>query len=636
MSRRAPGAGRGCVGAVLLAMLVTMATWAQARSPQEAVLAPLQVLASEALSPPPEAAMWEAVVRPDGTAPAWLRSYPGTVWLQTRFDAPDAAAATWAVYLPYLYDGGDLWLNGTPIGRIAQDSPTVQVRWERPHLVVLPAGLLRPQGNRLAIRAAAGTPGTLRHLPLVSVGPQVQLQDAYDWRMFWVRTMPQVTVVVCLLVAGFVLFIWWRRPSETLYGVFGVTAALWGIRTLTFVIEQMPVDHWQLWRMAYLGATGGFVVGMAIFALRHAGVVRPGLERALVIYALLGPAWLGIQGRAAEPFVNRYWSAGLIPVGIAILGLSFWHLRRQRTLGAAIMPAATIVAVLAGVHDYLIAWDGDTMRHLLPHWASQRIFLLHHGANLLLMAMGGLLTARFIAALTGLEELNHTLEARVSERERHLAANFERMATLQKQHAAAQERQLIMREIHDGLGSRLFTSLSRVERGDIGSAQVADTLRDCIGDMRLALDALTPGEDDFRVVLGNFLFRWQAQLEDAHVRSAWTIDWPESVPPPPPPSVLQLLRIAQEALTNVLKHAQATQVRVALRHAGAGLELEIEDDGRASTLPVRSGGRGLANMHTRARQLGGVLAVEHGGRGTRVLLRVPAGAERIGTAHAIA
>jgi signal transduction histidine kinase len=175
-----------------------------------------------------------------------------------------------------------------------------------------------------------------------------------------------------------------------------------------------------------------------------------------------------------------------------------------------------------------------------------------------------------------------------------------------------------------------------VERGDIGSAQVADTLRDCIGDMRLALDALTPGEDDFRVVLGNFLFRWQAQLEDAHVRSSWTIDWPESVPPPPPPSVLQLLRITQEALTNVLKHAQATHVRVALRHAGAGLELEVEDDGRASTLPVRSGGRGLANMHTRARQLGGMLAVEHGHRGTRVLLRVPAGAERIGAAHAIA
>jgi signal transduction histidine kinase len=279
------------------------------------------------------------------------------------------------------------------------------------------------------------------------------------------------------------------------------------------------------------------------------------------------------------------------------------------------------------VHDYLIAWDAGRMAQWLPGWAPQRIFLLHHGANLLLLAMGGLLTVRFIDALTGLEELNHTLEARVSDRERHLAANFARMTALQQQHAAAQERQLIMQEIHDGLGSRLFTSLSRVERGDMGSAQVADTLRDCIGDMRLALDALTPGEDDFRVVLGNFLFRWQAQLEDAHVRSTWTINWPDGAPSPPPQDVLQLLRIAQEALTNVLKHAHATRVRVALRHRGPGLELEVEDDGRTPVpTTVRVGGRGLANMQARARQLGGALSVERVQQGTRVLLRVPGSA----------
>ena len=96
MSRRVPGAARRCGSAVLLALLVMVATFAQARSPEEAVLAPLQVLASEALSPPPGTATWEAAVRPDGTALPWLRSYPGTVWLQTHFDAPDAAAATWA------------------------------------------------------------------------------------------------------------------------------------------------------------------------------------------------------------------------------------------------------------------------------------------------------------------------------------------------------------------------------------------------------------------------------------------------------------------------------------------------------------------------------------------------------------
>ena len=95
------------------------------------------------------------------------------------------------------------------------------------------------------------------------------------------------------------------------------------------------------------------------------------------------------------------------------------------------------------------------------------------GSNTLLLAMGALLTARFIQTLSSLEDLNRTLETRVADRERALAANYERLAALEREHAASEERQLIMRDLHDGLGSQLFTSLSRVERGDMDDGQIA-------------------------------------------------------------------------------------------------------------------------------------------------------------------
>jgi signal transduction histidine kinase len=591
-------------------------------------LSRMRVLPSEALEPPPAQAAWAEVSLPDASLPDKAEGASGAAWYRTTFQGPTARQPRqpWAVYLPFLYEGGQVWLNGELVGEVPEGSEVLQVRWERPHLFALPPSLLRNGDNDLAIRAAATPARTMRHFPIVSVAPVAELSPRYDRRQFWARTMPQITAVVCLAMAAAVLYIWWRRRSEVLYGLFGLAAALWGVRTLTFVIESMPSVQWQLWRVVYLGATGGFVVVLALFAIRFAGLGTQWTRwahRALPAYWLLGPVWLLIAGPESEAYVNRWWTGGLIPIGLATLAVLSWSVARQRTLESAILPAALLIAVAAGIHDYMVSWDVGLLRRVVPDWAGQRFFLLHHGANLLLACMGGLLAARFIHTVDSLENLNLTLESRVRDREQQLAANFERLAELQRQNAVAQERRSIMREIHDGLGSRLFTSLSRVERGDMDAAQIADALRQCIADMRLALDALAPDAPDFRAALGNFLFRWQQQLGDAGMQASWTIDVPDEAPTLTPQLSLQLLRIAQEALTNVLKHSNASSVRVQLHQAGEALELEIVDDGRGIAECCRSTGRGIENMRARARQLGAQLELQGGPNGTRVALLVP-------------
>ena len=83
--------------------------------------------------------------------------------------------------------------------------------------------------------------------------------------------------------------------------------------------------------------------------------------------------------------------------------------------------------------------------------------------------------------------------------------------------------------------------------------------------------------------------------------------------------------MAQEALTNVLKHARATRVQVRLRRAGEMMEMEIEDNGRGlDPEPGRQGGRGLNNMRSRAERLGGRLALRPADTGgCCVVLRLP-------------
>jgi len=90
----------------------------------------------------------------------------------------------------------------------------------------------------------------------------------------------------------------------------------------------------------------------------------------------------------------------------------------------------------------------------------------------------------------------------------------------------------------------------------------------------------------------------------------------------------ELLRIAQEALMNIRKHAMAGEVEVTLRRAGGRLHLSIRDDGRGFSVRKRSdAGVGILGMHERARVLEGRLRVEsHLGRGTTVLASVPIGA----------
>jgi signal transduction histidine kinase len=88
----------------------------------------------------------------------------------------------------------------------------------------------------------------------------------------------------------------------------------------------------------------------------------------------------------------------------------------------------------------------------------------------------------------------------------------------------------------------------------------------------------------------------------------------------------ELFRIAQEALTNVRKHAHAQGVEIGLRRRGSGLTLSVGDDGVGfSVHKKRPESHGLIGMRERAKLLGGRLQVssEPGG-GTRILARVPA------------
>lgn len=557
------------------------------------------VLVSDADLPPADSAPWEPVHLPHRRVGTRGANAAPAVWLRAAFDLPASrTVGSHALYLPYLYAGGQIFLNGMPLATVRSSDEEVTVRWERPFMVVVPAALMRPGSNVVHVRMPAAS----MRFPRIVLGSLDAVRPAYERRLFWVSIVPQVTTVVCTLMSVFLLFIWWRRRQETMYGLLGMAALLWGLRTQTFVIEVLPHDLHAAWRAVYHAATGGFIVSIALFAMHFAQWRKPRLERILIAYAIAGPA-LMLLGPGMDPAVGRFWSAGLMPIGLMLLTVVVMAAWRQRTVPAMSLLAAISFAVIAGIHDYLLAWAEPLVVALAPGWFTHRIFLLHHAANLLLLVTVGVLVHRFVETLDTIEELNDTLELRVADRELQLERNFAALATLERERAAEEERDRIMRDMHDGLGSQLLTSLSRAERGALAQADVVDLLRGCIGEMRLALDAVAPLDDDFRSTLGNFRYRWEQQLLVHGIVSTWALAGLDDPIHVPTGQRLHVLRILQEALTNVVKHSKARHVTVSAATAAEDLVFTVQDDGQGFDARQPTTGRGVSNMRMRAEKM---------------------------------
>lgn len=571
---------------------------------------------STAMEPGELGPQWRSGSVPDNWVavnPAGEAAAP-SLWYRVTFEVPPGPKEvdSWALYLPYLYDGGRFWLNGQSLTTVAQTTAGTRLRWERPRLVTIPDSQLHSGSNELLLRSVRYGPRVGVQLQRIAIGPTVELLPKFDRRLFWVRTMPQYTVVTCLLVGLAVVFIWWRRRSEILYGLFGLAALLWGLRTLTFLIEVMPAAWWPWWRTLYHGATGGFIIVLALFVMRFAGVRWPRVEGAVLVYWLAGPLLMLASRGQLDSQVGLLWTAGLIPVGIGIVGFSAAAVARLRSGSSVALFVALVLGVAAGLHDYLVAWEGLVqVPDVVRTWVANRIFLLHHAANLLLLVMVSILTLRFVQTLDKLAEMNRNLEERISQREKELAARLAQMAQLEREQAVSDERQRIMQDLHDGLGSQMFTALVRVERGAVDAPDVAQMLRDCIADLRLTFELIAPDRFDFANALGNLRFRWDALFKEAGIASQWDFDGLQHAQSLGAAASLQVLRIAQESLTNVLKHARASRVSVTVSVENQLLSLVVHDNGLGipAEATERTGTRGVSNMLHRARRLGAQLRV---------------------------
>jgi len=190
------------------------------------------------------------------------------------------------------------------------------------------------------------------------------------------------------------------------------------------------------------------------------------------------------------------------------------------------------------------------------------------------------------------------------------------------------ERLRVARELHDEVGQTLTAVALRAERAAAGSPdgdraydEIAATLQQSLDEVRRIARELRPEAlDDLGLV--NALIALCSRVErQGELRIEH--DLPGHLPPLGPEADLVVYRIAQEALTNALRHARASRVDVTLAARGERVVLTVRDDGRG--LPDPLGPTvGLAGMRERALLVDAELDVRsEPGAGVTVTLAVP-------------
>jgi nitrate/nitrite-specific signal transduction histidine kinase len=207
--------------------------------------------------------------------------------------------------------------------------------------------------------------------------------------------------------------------------------------------------------------------------------------------------------------------------------------------------------------------------------------------------------------------------------------------------AITEERERIAREMHDSLAQVLgyvntkaqaaqeFIEHGQPERAGAQVAQLAEAARSAYADVRESIlglrTSLTP-ERRFLDALKEYMERWQ---EQSGVAVELEVSAPDALSQTLSPAAeVQLLRIVQEALSNVRKHARAAHAHVLLKETDGWVEVVVQDDGIGfdPTSPGRGAHPrfGLATMRERAETVGGELAIDSAPRqGARLTARIP-------------
>lgn len=539
-------------------------------------------------------------------------------WYRLHFDLKVTPRKTWSVYIPRAIMNAAVYLNGKLIGQEGSMSAPLTRHWNKPYLFTVPVSMLEPRNNSLMIRLAA-EPYSTGLIGRVYIGPQEKLVGLYKSRIRYQVSSAVLFSNMMLFVSGFFLVLWMFRKQDQIYFWGALAVFSWALSLLQlYIMEPLINEKFNQWfkvMVIYLA-----VLLTYVFLSRLINLNRPVAEKRLcylggfiaVFFAAVPPAL------REKSFVFFLVVVLLIGAGIGYrLTLSFYRSHRWQL---ALILASFVIELLLVLHDGLLHLGIIVLTD---------IHLFQYGVPVMLIVFSIIMISYYVSSLSEVETLNASLEKRIADKVDELELKFTQLKNSEHARVLAEERTRIMRDIHDGFGGQLVSAIALlVDQSDEKSITVRQLVQTALDDLRIMIDSLSQDDADLPALLGMFRSRIMSRFEQAGITLNWQVDKLPSIRHFGPERALQVLRILQEAVTNIVKHANAKTITLeaGYREAGNGpgkILIRVSDDGVGFDCETPKPGFGLENMRYRAGKIDAALDLKSDQtNGTRLSLLI--------------
>lgn len=594
----------------LVALLISAQSIAAEYSNTElTVITQVEYLESEQLTPPLADSDWQPLELPIGDRIGDRSHQNRVIWMRFTLPAPDTQIIK-SLYFYRYNQALDVYFNGMRIGGDDHKENRQTVSWNRPKLIDIQPGSWHSSTNVVLLRFEASYfGGTFSSILYGDRGILFPLYEATLFRQIEINQWLQITGILVTVLA-FALWLSSKR-KDPIYILFAGMTFTWTLLTTHMVMYYSFIDY-RYWLPILHFSTDCFGYLMFHFLQRLTGIRSPGAARFMTLWLGLSLVW-----HLIGPY--EYWwlgSYGFHTGTNAVILLMLTRIVRKAVVERGrleIAISATLgVQLLFFLHDLLlilIAKDED--------WETA-IYFTQFAFPLMLLVFTAVVLQRFVSALTTAENLNRDLEAKVEASRQLIEKTYAEHRALEIEQAAAKERTLIYRDLHDDVGSKL---LSIVHAGT--DSKLKSLARAALESLRNAVSRANTSDQ----MLTDFL---NETCEEARLRlvgSGHEFEWqqPNDLPPVmlSAVTVFNLNQALREIVSNIIRHAQASKVEFKLTDPNGELVLHVTDNGIGFQQDTIDG-NGLNNIKQRVSEIGGEVSwQDQAPEGLAITLLIP-------------